>query len=310
MTNLQKLGVLVVVLIVATIVYNLLVNGFEPPESLENILYGVAMGGVIVTALALFVPGSAGKTAIGVVITCIAFITIWSVVYTTNPVAAGGLQDSAGSALTTLSNMARPANAYNDTVTLQADRDCDRLTAEGRAKAEKQSADQFGEDGHLDNYIARREAIQKEWDVTKKCKTTSPTAPTPAPADTSSSTAPSTANANTKRFVINANVPFVDTGIDVTKQVVSIRVVGSDCWHNGGQQPTKQCGEGLGPYPGTVLANAPIGALIAKTSSGYTHVGKSGTIQNQRGNLQLGMNELLGKSADNGGSLTVEVTVQ
>jgi hypothetical protein len=120
--------------------------------------------------------------------------------------------------------------------------------------------------------------------------------------------APMAVTPNSFRVTVSSTKPWTDTGISLAGKTVTIRRV-SGTWNNV-NDAYDQSGEGLGPYPGTIMETAPIGELIANTGDSFHRIGTSGRISNSRGNLLLGMNEVPGKYRDNHGSLEVEITVQ
>jgi hypothetical protein len=106
---------------------------------------------------------------------------------------------------------------------------------------------------------------------------------------------------------VAANVEWVDTGIDVVAgQVLGISASGE--WSNA---PRLAVGpQGFKPYEGTVLAGAPVAALIGRLGDRLFLVGAAWKGEAPgAGRLYLGINDLPGSYRDNQGALSVEVRV-
>lgn len=102
--------------------------------------------------------------------------------------------------------------------------------------------------------------------------------------------------------VVRADGGWVDTGIDVAAgEPLTIRSAGK--WSNA-PGPDMTGADGWGPYPGTEVADANIGALIGRIGDMKFQVGGYRQLRPQKsGRLWLAINDLSGSSADNQGAL-------
>ncbi len=116
------------------------------------------------------------------------------------------------------------------------------------------------------------------------------------------------AQAGPKSVDVRANVEWVDTGVDVAEgQSLNISATGQ--WSNSG--PPAVGANGWGPYDGTVLAGAPIAALIGRVGDRLFLVGAAwGGRAPAAGRLYLGINDTSGTYGDNQGSLAVIIHLE
>ena len=114
---------------------------------------------------------------------------------------------------------------------------------------------------------------------------------------------------------IPANASWVETGIDVTNKTVHIKYV-SGTWSNDGGAHACD-GEGFIPesndfrdlIPKLILSNAPLGALIGKTTGAPFFVGNTCEDRPGEGHLFLSINDKPDSLDDNTGSLRIELWV-
>jgi len=109
---------------------------------------------------------------------------------------------------------------------------------------------------------------------------------------------------------VPASASWVDTGIEVT-QGAELEITASGQWSNAGP-PAKGPG-GFDGYvhPGTVLASAPLAALIGKVGEEMFAVGERFAGRSPAtGRLYLSINDTAGTFGDNQGVLKVTITVK
>lgn len=107
---------------------------------------------------------------------------------------------------------------------------------------------------------------------------------------------------------VPANVAWVDTGIDVAAGA-TLEIAARGTWSNAG--PPAVGPAGLGPVTGTVLATAPVAALVGRIADRLFLVGARfrGSAP-AAGRLFLGINDVPGRYADNQGVVTVTVDLR
>ena len=109
---------------------------------------------------------------------------------------------------------------------------------------------------------------------------------------------------------------WVDTGLDVTNKLVQIKYE-SGTWSNDGVESHFCDGEGFIPesqdfrdvMPKLLVTNAPLGALIGRTSGEPFFVGNTYEDRPGDGRLYLCINDKSDSFDDNAGSLRIAVSV-
>jgi len=114
-----------------------------------------------------------------------------------------------------------------------------------------------------------------------------------------------------RQFIVPANEMWIDTGVDTTGKVVTIRYI-AGTWSNGGPKDQMLWSDatGGGSWPNLIVPGVPIRALVGKTDEGNFFVGNFHEIRDAHGHLKLSMNDTAGTFDDNQGSLTVSITVE
>jgi hypothetical protein len=110
-----------------------------------------------------------------------------------------------------------------------------------------------------------------------------------------------------KRIQVPANQIWFDTGVDVTGKAVCIQYE-TGMWTSGGDDPKYSDGNtGTSPWPGLLVPDLPIRALVGKTDAGPFFVGNHKEGDLGSGHLYLCMNDVPGRYEDNTGSITVSI---
>jgi hypothetical protein len=115
---------------------------------------------------------------------------------------------------------------------------------------------------------------------------------------------------------ISARSMWVDTGLDVSNKTIQIKYE-SGTWSNDGAEAHFCDGEGFIPesqdfrdvLPKLILPNAPLGALVGRTSGGPFFVGNTYEERPGDGHLYLSINDKPDSFDDNAGSLRIVVSV-
>jgi hypothetical protein len=115
---------------------------------------------------------------------------------------------------------------------------------------------------------------------------------------------------------ISARSKWVDTGLDVSNKTIQIKYE-SGTWSNDGAESHFCDGEGFIPesqdfrdvLPKLLVPNAPLGALIGRTSGEPFFVGNTYEERPGDGHLYLSINDKPDSFDDNAGSLRVVVSV-
>jgi hypothetical protein len=121
-----------------------------------------------------------------------------------------------------------------------------------------------------------------------------------------------------RKVVLNipARNMWFDTGLDVTNKTIQIQYE-SGTWSNDGVESHFCDGEGFIPesqdfrdvLPKLLVPNAPLGALVGRTSGDPFFVGNTYEDRPGDGNLYVSMNDKPDSFDDNAGSLRIVVTV-
>lgn len=114
---------------------------------------------------------------------------------------------------------------------------------------------------------------------------------------------------------IPARTMWVDTGLDVTNKTIQIKYE-SGTWSNDGAESHFCDGEGFIPegkdfrdvIPKLLVPNAPLGALIGRTSGEPFFVGNTYEDRPGEGRLYLSINEKADSFDDNAGSVRIVVS--
>ncbi len=116
---------------------------------------------------------------------------------------------------------------------------------------------------------------------------------------------------STRQFVVPANEMWIDTGVDTTGKIITVRYI-AGTWTNGGPKEKILWSDatGGGSWPDLIVPGVPIRALVGKTDEGSFFVGSFHEIRDAHGHLKLSMNDTAGTFDDNQGSLTVSITVE
>ena len=115
---------------------------------------------------------------------------------------------------------------------------------------------------------------------------------------------------------IPAKSMWVDTGLDVTNKTIRIKYE-SGTWSNDGVESHFCDGEGFIPeaqdfrdvIPKLLVTNAPLGAMVGKTSGEPFFIGNSYEARAGEGRLYLSINDKPDSFDDNAGSLRIVVTM-
>jgi hypothetical protein len=115
---------------------------------------------------------------------------------------------------------------------------------------------------------------------------------------------------------IPAQALWFDTEIDVTNKTIQVKYE-SGTWSNDGVESHFCDGEGFIPegkdfrdvIPKLLVTNAPLGALVGRTSGAPFFVGNTYQDRPGDGRLYLSMNEMPDAFSDNAGSVRIAVTV-
>lgn len=115
---------------------------------------------------------------------------------------------------------------------------------------------------------------------------------------------------------IPARTMWVDTGLDVTNKTIQIKYE-SGTWSNDGTESHFCDGEGFIPegkdfrdvIPKLLVTNAPLGALVGRTSGDPFFVGNTYEDRPAQGRLYLSINEKPDSFDDNAGSIRIAVSV-
>ena len=115
---------------------------------------------------------------------------------------------------------------------------------------------------------------------------------------------------------ISARSKWVDTGLDVSNKTIQIKYE-SGTWSNDGAESHFCDGEGFIPesqdfrdvLPKLIVPNAPLGALVGRTSGDPFFVGNTYEDRPGDGHLYLSINEKPDSFDDNAGSLRIVVSV-
>lgn len=115
---------------------------------------------------------------------------------------------------------------------------------------------------------------------------------------------------------IPARTMWVDTGLDVTNKTIQIRYE-SGTWSNDGAESHFCDGEGFIPegkdfrdvIPKLLVTNAPLGALVGRTSGEPFFVGNTYEDRPAEGRLYLSINEKPDSFDDNVGSVRIAINV-
>lgn len=123
---------------------------------------------------------------------------------------------------------------------------------------------------------------------------------------------------STQQTVVNipAKSLWVDTGLDVTNKTIRIKYE-SGTWSNDGAESHFCDGEGFIPesqdfrdvLPKLLLPNAPLGALVGRTTGEPFFVGNTYEDRPGDGHLYFSINDKPDSYDDNAGSLRIVVTV-
>jgi hypothetical protein len=123
---------------------------------------------------------------------------------------------------------------------------------------------------------------------------------------------------STHKVVLNipANNMWFDTGLDVTNKIIQIKYE-SGTWSNDGVESHFCDGEGFIPesqdfrdvLPNLLVPNAPLGAMVGRTSGEPFFVGNTYEDRPGDGHLYLSINDRPDSFDNNAGSLRVVVTV-
>ena len=115
---------------------------------------------------------------------------------------------------------------------------------------------------------------------------------------------------------IPAQTMWFDTGLDVTNKTIQIKYE-SGTWSNDGAESHFCDGEGFIPegkdfrevIPKLLVTNAPLGALIGRTSGEPFFVGNTYEDRPGEGRLYLSMNDRPDSFNDNAGSVRIAVSL-
>lgn len=115
---------------------------------------------------------------------------------------------------------------------------------------------------------------------------------------------------------VPARTMWVDTGLDVTNKTIQVKYE-SGTWSNDGAESHFCDGEGFIPegkdfrdvIPKLLVQNAPLGALIGRTSGEPFFVGNTYEDRPGEGRLYLSINEKPDSFDDNAGSVRIVVSV-
>ena len=115
---------------------------------------------------------------------------------------------------------------------------------------------------------------------------------------------------------ISARSIWVDTGLDVSNKTIQIKYE-SGTWSNDGAESHFCDGEGFIPesqdfrdvLPKLIVPNAPLGALVGRTSGDPFFVGNTYEERPGDGHLYLSINDKPDSFDDNAGSLRIVVSV-
>jgi hypothetical protein len=115
---------------------------------------------------------------------------------------------------------------------------------------------------------------------------------------------------------IPARSMWVDTGLDVTNKTIQIKYE-SGTWSNDGAESHFCDGEGFIPesqdfrdlLPKLLVPNAPLGALVGRTSGEPFFVGNTYEDRPGQGRLYLSINDKPDSFYDNAGSIRIAVSV-
>jgi hypothetical protein len=115
---------------------------------------------------------------------------------------------------------------------------------------------------------------------------------------------------------IPAQTMWFETGVDVTNKTIQIKYQ-SGTWSNNGAESNFCDGEGFIPegndfrdvIPKLLVTNAPLGALVGRTSGEPFFVGNTYEGHPAEGRLFLSINERPDSFEDNAGSVRIVVSV-